>query len=541
MEARLFRLAVGGFVGNIADRSHSTKCSSRLIASTLLFVLLGSTTASAQAQLLRSRGILPRVREHVAHSDNFIVFASSPEWAAQIAQAAEKNRRELSKYWLGHELPRWSERCPVHVTAGTGMLASGETRFSPVATGVGNWMMTVKGTPERVLDSVLPHEISHTIIATHFAAFAQRGKFVPRWADEGACTTVEHESEKRKHRHYLNQFLQTGRGLAFNKMFSLKEYPHDILPLYAQGHSAVQFLIDQGGPREFIQFLEQGMETGGWEQSLRDHYSYETLGEFQMLWNKWLFDGSPAELVAYSPKLQSSAQARLASSRSTASDQDDPNRFRNAQLDGKVRFAIGNTDPAPVSLAGNLSNQVPSAEDASWYKGRLREMQKQGQSRSSNDSGLASQATQQDIRHSNTNPNFGGVQSPAMVPFASRQEQMDTRPLPSTLAGPEPSHPAQAIAQQNPAKAMAFDTRPNYATSRPQPPQSTQVQVLDWGNSMPIQSGQYGSPVQIGAMPLGPNPALVNPYGVPNRLVPVIPRTSGGTYRGMVPMSPILR
>ncbi len=162
-------------------------------------------------------------------------------------------------------------------------------------------MMIVQGTRERILDSVLPHEITHTIFATHFAPM---GRYVPRWADEGACTTVEHESEKRKHAHFLQQFLRTGRGLAFNRMFSLKEYPDDILPLYAQGHSAVQFLLDQAGPRTFVQFLEDGMRSEQWEAALRKHYAYPTIGRFQVSWNQWLADGSPRDLTAYAPLLR---------------------------------------------------------------------------------------------------------------------------------------------------------------------------------------------------------------------------------------------
>ena len=182
------------------------------------------------------RGHMAPRNQPVANSENFIVFASSPEWAQEVIQAAEEHRRELAMHWLGQELPPWPERCPIHVTSGPNLGAGGETRFSLLPRGAGNWMMSVQGTRERVLDSVLPHEITHTIFATYFA---RMNKYVPRWADEGACTTVEHESEKRKHRHFLTEFLQTGRGLAFNQMFQLKEYPADILPLYAQGHSAV--------------------------------------------------------------------------------------------------------------------------------------------------------------------------------------------------------------------------------------------------------------------------------------------------------------
>ena len=54
------------------------------------------------------------------------------------------------------------------------------------------WDMKIQGSEERVLDSVLPHEVTHTIFASHFR------QPLPRWADEGACTTVEHVSETQQ-------------------------------------------------------------------------------------------------------------------------------------------------------------------------------------------------------------------------------------------------------------------------------------------------------------------------------------------------------
>ncbi|RMF39602.1 MAG: hypothetical protein D6753_13430, partial [Planctomycetota bacterium] len=281
--------------------------------------------------------------QHVAHSQNFIVFADSPQWAEEVAQAAETHRRELAVYWLGQELPPWSERIPLHVHARPDLGAGGETRFSLLPGGVGNWMMSVQGTRQRILDSVLPHEITHTIFATHFAPL---GKYVPRWADEGACTTVEHPSEKRKHAHFLQQFLRTGRGLAFNRMFSLKEYPDDILPLYAQGHSAVQFLLDQAGPRTFVQFLEDGMRTEQWEVALRKHYAYPTIGRFQVSWNQWLADGSPSDLTAYAPLLQ--------------------NRPSPAATSAVALASADVTQAAPA----NLASAGTGASD-SWYRRRL--------------------------------------------------------------------------------------------------------------------------------------------------------------------------
>lgn len=254
-------------------------------------------------------------QQAAAHSQNFIVFASDPQWASEVAQVAEQQRRDLAVYWLGRELPAWPQRCPLQVQDAENLGAGGETRFALVRGVPGDWMMSVQGTRQRILDSVLPHEITHTIFATYFGRL---NKYVPRWADEGASTTVEHEAEKKKHRHYLQQFLKTGRGLAFNEMFRLKEYPQDILPLYAQGHSAVQFLLDQGGPRQFVQFIELGMQTENWPAALQKFYAYDSIGDFQVNWNQWLRDGSPADLADYAPLLrrQSPQNILLASSSS---------------------------------------------------------------------------------------------------------------------------------------------------------------------------------------------------------------------------------
>ena len=72
-----------------------------------------------------------------------------------------------------------------------------------------------------------------------FASYFRRP--LPRWADEGGATSVEHISEKQKHRQMLMQFLRTGRGIAFGQMFAMTEYPQDVMPLYAQGYSLAEY------------------------------------------------------------------------------------------------------------------------------------------------------------------------------------------------------------------------------------------------------------------------------------------------------------
>ena len=139
-------------------------------------------------------------------SPNFEVEAPTESIAQQVATTAERCRRELAIDWLGHELPNWSGRCQVRVKVGQ-IGAGGATTFSFSEGEVFGWNMTVQGSLERILDSVIPHEVSHTIFACHFR------RPLPRWADEGAATLAEEDSERRRQQKLAEEVLPTKRRI----------------------------------------------------------------------------------------------------------------------------------------------------------------------------------------------------------------------------------------------------------------------------------------------------------------------------------------
>jgi hypothetical protein len=230
-------------------------------------------------------------------TQNFIVEAPTPELATEFGQAAEKFRKELAIEWLGRELPRWREPCPINTTVGPEVGAGGATQFmfdrdrngQPIVFG---WTMSVQGSRERILDSVLPHEVTHTIFATHFK------RPLPRWADEGGSTTVEHVTERAKQHAMLITFLKTSRGIPFDQMFAMREYPRDIMPLYAQGYATARFLIAQGGKREFVKFMSSGFEREDWAGAIKKHYGYDDLAALQTAWLGWIREGGPNTVPA---------------------------------------------------------------------------------------------------------------------------------------------------------------------------------------------------------------------------------------------------
>jgi hypothetical protein len=243
-------------------------------------------------------------------TQNFIVQAPTPALAQAVAKAAEKYRHDLAIHWLGGPLAPWPRPCPIRVVAGPNLAAQGVTTYNPRP--VRDFQMEVVGTPERILDSVLPHEVTHTVLATYF------GRPLPRWADEGICTTVEHAAERNKHEAKLREFLRSRRGIAMNQLFLMTEYPNDVLPMYAQGYSVCRFLIAQKGPRTFIQFLQDSMDSRSWTASVKKYYDYDSLRELQQYWLAWVDEGS-ADVTKFA-KISPQPQTQLASATETVPD-----------------------------------------------------------------------------------------------------------------------------------------------------------------------------------------------------------------------------
>lgn len=318
-------------------------------------ILLAAQNSPVDAQPRIAQRLLGRNHaQGPVESANFIVYANDRLLAARVSQAAERFRKSLAAEWLGRELPTWRQKCPIEVTVD--LHPGGETSFAFVPdsnqrmTPI-DWQMKIFGPPDRLLDAVLPHEITHTIFATHF------GRGLPRWADEGACTTVEHVSEQNKNHRMLLEFLNTSRGIPFNRMFSLREYPQDILPLYAQGFSLAKYLIFQKGKRHFLNYIDRGMQyedqsnpVAAWNRATSEFYPFKDLSDLQLAWVGWVRKGSHQQ-----------AAAQIGNQNLAANRIENEPRVAARSANHSTEIAIG-----PAATLANLnadSNQVRSLLD----------------------------------------------------------------------------------------------------------------------------------------------------------------------------------
>lgn len=108
--------------------------------------------------------LIPSLADAAQYSTrNFVVTAPTEKVARAVAECAEYHRRELALLWIGKELDNWYRPCTVEVKVGN-IGAGGATTFTFDRGEVFGWKMNVQGTLERILDSVIPHEVSHTIL-----------------------------------------------------------------------------------------------------------------------------------------------------------------------------------------------------------------------------------------------------------------------------------------------------------------------------------------------------------------------------------------
>ncbi|HZZ79941.1 MAG TPA: hypothetical protein VFE62_15585 [Gemmataceae bacterium] len=234
----------------------------------LLALLVTSTVICSMGAELRTK--------------NFIVVAANPQVCQSVAQWAEHYRKEKAIQWLGREMPPWPEPCPLHVTVAMDG-PKGETEFSFSYGRVNSQRMKIHGPLERLIYSVLPHEITHTVFANHFKTP------VPRWADEGGSVLSEDDIERERHDKLVRSILNRGQQIPLRNLLALKEYPQQVMCLYAQGFSLSDYLVKRSNKQHFLNFVGHGMQHG-WDAAAKSYFGHGNVEELEQAWLQYLRD-----------------------------------------------------------------------------------------------------------------------------------------------------------------------------------------------------------------------------------------------------------
>jgi hypothetical protein len=233
---------------------------------------------------------------------NFIVIAANPQVCERVGQWAEYYRKEKAVQWLGHEMPNWPEPCPLKVTVSMES-PSGATTFTFGYGRVTSIQMQIQGPLDRLIYSVLPHEVTHTVFAHHFK------RPVPRWADEGGSVLSEDDPERERHDKLVRNILNQGQQIPMRQLFSLTEYPDRVMCLYAQGYSMCDYLVKRSSRQHLLNFVASGMQQG-WDQAVKAHYGHNSVEELEQAWLKHLRDSKKQaqnQMVAQNPNPNSNS------------------------------------------------------------------------------------------------------------------------------------------------------------------------------------------------------------------------------------------
>jgi hypothetical protein len=215
-------------------------------------------------------------------SENFAVEAPSAQAARRVAARAEKCRKELIQLWLGKQPLTWEELCTVEVD----LSARGRWGASRFTFGdnynVRQAHISLRGSMDELLNRVLPHEVTHTVLISYF------GRPIPRWADEGAAILSEDDSRREEHdRRICRMIHRQNQTYSLKYLLSSRDYPGNLDVFYTQSYSVTRFLVEQRGRKTFLAFLDDGMENG-WERAVKTFYKYKDLNDMDRAWRKHL-------------------------------------------------------------------------------------------------------------------------------------------------------------------------------------------------------------------------------------------------------------
>jgi hypothetical protein len=212
----------------------------------------------------------------VIETPNFRVTGVPSRVARLMAESAERHRKEVAEHWLGKALPNWPEPCPIEVQINDKGSPGGATTFAFLERKI-EMRMRLEGSLDRLLADTLPHEVTHTVMATHF------GKAVPRWADEGIAMLSESPEEQQRHQRLFLALAAEGRNIKLDKLFKLKDYPDDVMVLFAQGYSVTRFLVERKDRPTLLKFVRDGMDSG-WDKAAKKHYGFGDVAELEQAW-----------------------------------------------------------------------------------------------------------------------------------------------------------------------------------------------------------------------------------------------------------------
>jgi hypothetical protein len=230
----------------------------------------------------------------VSETSHFRIYHDgSFDLAERVGVAAEQTRTAAQERWFGEQAPDWEGPCRVFLHATSAAFARetgkatelpGYSSFRVESGRVVGRRIDLRCDYGSMLSSVLPHEVTHTVVA---GAAGERP--LPAWAAEGMAVLSEPRDRVQRHLRDLPRYREDGSLWSLDEFVEMDGYPSPryLGAYYAQSVSLVDFLLDRKGPRVFVQFLCHS-RTHGYGPALKADYGW-TFAELEEQWRKQTF------------------------------------------------------------------------------------------------------------------------------------------------------------------------------------------------------------------------------------------------------------
>jgi hypothetical protein len=249
----------------------------------------------------------------LASSGSFRVcsFRSATE-AEQMAKHCEQLRAALAdEYGFESSKTKWQPRCEVYLFpskprygAVVGRAAQetlGSSLITPVTGTIKNRRIDLRTDVADYRTEVLPHELTHVLIADHF-----RDGPPPLWYDEGLALLADSENKQALHQRDLRNGMNRGKTFALDDLLTTQQYPPQdrVSVFYGQCASLARYLCVQGEPRKIHEFARRSQEVGA-NIALQETYGINGVVRLEPMWRKSVTSSVPIIAARYSLNLNS--------------------------------------------------------------------------------------------------------------------------------------------------------------------------------------------------------------------------------------------
>jgi hypothetical protein len=209
----------------------------------------------------------------------------------KVGKVAEETRLKLQNKWFGEECLDFDGKCSIYLhsdrkkyTDKAGLAnALGHTRTFSWGRDIQSRSIHLPAQQPQMLEDVLPHEISHSVLAVRL-----QGR-TPRWADEGMAMLAETPAAVRECLVRLPQYKRDHALFGIEILMNTEESEHfQSLEYYSQSTSLVQYLTKLKSPQTFISFLQTSIAKD-YPTALKQHYDISGYSDLQKRWNEHAF------------------------------------------------------------------------------------------------------------------------------------------------------------------------------------------------------------------------------------------------------------